>query len=357
MGSGQVIKGVFSAHTECATSAVVSQCYHLTAGAFDPDHGFARTGEESGVRGGLNHRRSNGCKVAFFYGQIPYCRYRCKNNDQCEKTDYARSNPRETASNLVPNDRKQEDGSRDCQQNGGNGTQGQPNPPQLVPRTLPQTVSDEEIAQGYRFAYETNDIAHSFTMPANATYVGNAHIHGAASSFGRNLVDFGGWSFLFGPSNTRYSSAWWFIDGRVRFAPHDAGREISTGVSGSVLAMQGRSRIWHGPCDDGYAICWENVFLGGDTNAAANAQIIMKDNGWFEIWSNEVGRVYKRINQYDWDGDGLDNTIDSTPKAYDGNCFGTGIDWLNANCGAILSASLHASQLHATGQATSATWL
>ena len=277
------------------------------------------------------------------------------------------------------------------QQNGGNGTQGQPNPPRLVPRTLPQTVSDEEIAQGYRFAYETNDIAHSFTMPTNASYAGNAHIHGAASSLGRNFVDFGGWSFLFGPSDTRYSSAWWFIDGRIRFAPHDAEHEISTGVSGGVLAMQGRSRVWHGPCDGGYAICWENVFVGGDTNAAANLQIVMRDNGWFETWSNEVGRVYQRINPYDWDGDGLDNAIDSAPKTYDGNCFGTGIDWLNANCGAILSASLdaddamqidwstnscerayywldftvlharlmttHASRLHATGQATSATWL
>ena len=228
------------------------------------------------------------------------------------------------------------------QQNGGDGTQGLPTPPLLSPRMLPQTVSDEEIAQGYRFAYETNDIAHNFTMPTNGAYAGNAHIHGAASSFGRNLVDFGGWSFHFGPSNTRYSSAWWFIDGRIRFAPHDAGREISTGVSGSVLAMQGRSRIWHGPCDGGYAICWENVFLGGDTNAATNLQIVMRDNGWFETWSNEVGRVYKSINPYDWDDDGLDNTIDSTPKAYDGNCFGTGIDWLNANCGAILSASLDA---------------
>ena len=228
------------------------------------------------------------------------------------------------------------------QQNGGNGTQGLPTPPRLSPRMLPQTVSDEEIAQGYRLAYVTNDVSHSFAMPANAAYAGNAHIHGASSSFGRNLVDFGGWSFLFGPSNTCYSSAWWFIDGRIRFAPHDAEREISVGISGDVLAMQGQSRVWHGQCDGGYAICWENVFLGGDTNAATNLQIVMRDNGWFETWSNEVGRVYRRINPYDWDDDGLDNTIDSTPKAYDGNCFGTGVSWLNANCGATLSASLDA---------------
>ena len=88
------------------------------------------------------------------------------------------------------------------QQNGDNGTQGLPTPPRLSQRMLPQTVSDEEIAQGYRFAYETNDIAHSFTMPTNAAYAGNVHIHGAASSLGRNFVDFDGWSFLFGPSNT-----------------------------------------------------------------------------------------------------------------------------------------------------------
>ena len=227
-------------------------------------------------------------------------------------------------------------------QNGGNGTQGLPTPPRLVPPMLSQTVSDEEIAQGYRFAYETNDIGHSFTMPANAAYAGNVHIHGAASSFGRNFIDFGEWSFPFGSNDTHYSSAWWFIDGRIRFAPHDTGREISTGISGRVLAMQGRSRIWHGPYDGGYAICWENVFLGGDTNAATNLQIVMRNNGWFETWSNEVGRVYKSINPYDWDDDGLDNTIDSTPKAYDGDCFGTGVNWLNANCGAILSASLDA---------------
>ena len=228
------------------------------------------------------------------------------------------------------------------QQNGGNGALGLPPPPRLVPPPPPQTVSDEEIACGYRLAYETNDISHDFAMPANALYVGNAHIHGASSSLGRGLVDFGGWSFPFGSNDAHYSSAWLFVDGRIRFAPHDAGREISTGVSGGVLAMQGISRVWHGPFDGGYSVCWENVFLGGGTNAAANMQIVMEDNGRFTTWSNGVGRVYERIDPYDWDGDGLDNTIDSAPKTYDGNCFGTGVDWLNANCGAILCASLDA---------------
>ena len=229
------------------------------------------------------------------------------------------------------------------QQNGGSGTQGLPTPPRLSPRMLPQTVSDGEIEQGYRLAYETNDIARSFAMPTNAAYVGSAHVRGAASSFGRNLVDFGGRSFVFGPGGTLHSSAWWFIDGRVRFAPHDARSEISAGVSGGVLAVQGVSRIWQGALDDGgYAICWENVFIGDGADTAANLAIVMRENGCFETWSNEVGRVFRRINPDDWDDDGLDNTIDPAPKTCDGDCFGTGIDWLNASCGAILSASLDA---------------
>ena len=205
----------------------------------------------------------------------------------------------------------------------------------------PSTVSDKEIAQGYHLAFSTNDISHSFAMPMDASYAGNAHIRGAASSFGRNFIGFGEWSFPFGSNDAHYSSAWWFIDGRIRFAPHDVHSEISVGVHSPALAIQGESRIWHGATGEGrYTFCWENIFLGGGTNVLANLQIVMRDDGWFETWSNEVGHVYRRINSYDWDGDGIDNTIDSAPKAYDGDCFGTGIDWLNANCSAILSASL-----------------
>lgn len=205
----------------------------------------------------------------------------------------------------------------------------------------PSTVSDKEIAQGYRLAFLTNDISHSFAMPMDASYAGNAHIRGAASSFGRNFIGFGEWSFPFGSNDAHYSSAWWFIDGRIRFALRDVHSEISVGVHSPALAMQGESRIWHGAAGEGrYTFCWENIFLGGGTNVSANLQIVMRDDGWFETWSNEVGHVYRRINQYDWDGDGIDNTIDSAPKAYDGDRFGTGIGWLNANCSAILSASL-----------------
>ena len=200
------------------------------------------------------------------------------------------------------------------------------------------TVTAEEIARGYRLVYETNDVAHVCTMPANGVYVGNSHVHGASSSWGMNLIDFGDWAFPFGSNHVAYSKVWWFVDGRIRVSPLDPSREIATGVR-DVLAMQGASRIWRAADGGGQTIGWENVFVGGDTNSVANLQIVLRDNGDFETWSNEVGRVYARIDPDDWDGDGLDNAIDAWPATSDGDCFGTGVDWLNANCCGVLSAS------------------
>ena len=208
----------------------------------------------------------------------------------------------------------------------------------FVPNAPTPTVTVEEIARGYRIDYETNDIAHVCTMPSNGVYVGNSHIHGASSSWGMNLVDFGDWSFPFGSNHAAYSKFWWFVDGRIRVSPQDPSREIATGAR-DVLAMQGASRIWMAAVGDGQSIVWENVFVGGGTNSAADLQILLKGNGDFETWSNEVGRVYARINPDDWDGDGLDNAIDAWPMANDGDCFGTGVAWLNANCSGVLSAS------------------
>ena len=201
------------------------------------------------------------------------------------------------------------------------------------------TVTTDEIARGYRLVSETNDVAHVYVMPANGVHVGNSHVHGASSSWGMNLIDFGDWSFPFGSNHVAYSKFWWFIDGRIRVSPLDPSGEIATGAR-DVLAMQGASRIWRAACGGGQTIVWENVFVGGGTNSAANLQIVLRDNGDFETWSNEVGRVYARIDPDDWDGDGLDNAIDALPVTSDGDCFGTGIDWLNANCCGVLSASV-----------------
>ena len=103
--------------------------------------------------------------------------------------------------------------------------------------------------------------------------------------------------------------------------------------------MQGDSRLWWAAGDDDSRVVgWENVFLGSDTNEAVSLQVVLRPDGSFETWSNDVCAVYSRIDPNDWDGDGLDNLIDEHPTTDDGDCFGTGENWLNMNCGNVLTA-------------------
>ena len=129
-------------------------------------------------------------------------------------------------------------------------------------------------------------------------------------------------------------------DGKIRPKPRDRVREICA-VGVPMLCMQGASRVWAADVSSYEKwLTWDNFFLNADTNTPVNAQIRLLSNGDFETRSNDWVRVYRRINPVDWDGDGLFNPIDPSPMTSDGACFGTGVEWLNANCGNVLTASL-----------------
>ena len=61
----------------------------------------------------------------------------------------------------------------------------------LVNLVNPVQTTIDEIARGRRVESVATNAAVSYAMPTNATLVGNWHVHGAASSFGNNVVDFG----------------------------------------------------------------------------------------------------------------------------------------------------------------------
>ena len=186
----------------------------------------------------------------------------------------------------------------------------------------PVQTTIDDIMRGWRVESVTTNAAVSYAMPTNATLVGNWHIHGAASSFGNNRIDFGNWSFPLGTNDEAFSSFWYFIDGRIRTAPRDVVHEICA-VGVPMSAVPGESRLWRLDGDDGARVLtWENFFLGGDTNFPINAQIILFPNGDFLTRSNDVETVCRRINPDDWDDDGVHNERDLNPTSYDGDFFG-----------------------------------
>jgi len=203
----------------------------------------------------------------------------------------------------------------------------------LISLVNPVQTTIDDIMRGWRVESVTTNAAVSYAMPTNAALVGNWHIHGAASSFGNNVVDFGvlrtsgtlvptNWSFPLGTNDEAFSSFWYFIDGRIRPAPRDAAHEICA-VGVPMSAVPGQSRLWRLDGDDGARILtWENFFLGGDTNCPINAQIVLSPNGDFLTRSNDVETVCRRLNPDDWDDDGIHNERDANPISYDGDFFG-----------------------------------
>ena len=191
------------------------------------------------------------------------------------------------------------------------------NAPTLSP--VQTTVPDADIARGY-YLVEEDDSAAAILIPTNAVTVGNWHLHGARSSLGNNRLDLAPWSFPLGTNHAAFSSFWYFVEGKIRPTPRDATHEICA-VGAPMLAVPGESGLWLAAGDDdSRTVIWDNFFLNGDTNAPVTAQI--------QLWpdatqSNNLRRVYARINPDDWDGDGLANAIDPAPTTCDGDFYGT----------------------------------
>lgn len=200
------------------------------------------------------------------------------------------------------------------------------------------TVETQDILRGYRLESEQVDETFSFTMPTGATHVGNWHVHGAASPFGKNVVDLDGFAFPLGAGYETLSRLWYSTDASLRATPHDTTREIRA-LDQNLFAMEGASRLWRLALDDSYTICWESLFAAGDTNTPVNAAITLFPNGDFLTRSNAVLRIYRRINPDDWDGDGLANSIDAEPTTNNGDLFGTCEAWYNAECANVLQAT------------------
>ena len=187
----------------------------------------------------------------------------------------------------------------------------------------------------------TND-AVSYAMPDGITPSFNWHKRGTFGEWAR--LDLGDFAFPLGTNGGAVTSFSVFNDGRIRPTPRDAAREICA-VGVPMLAMQGASRFWVGGTarsviapNQGKVLTWENFFLNADTNLPVNAQIELVANGDFVTRSNDVERIYRRVEPFDWDGDGLENTVDPDPLVAGPDAHGTNAEWYNVVCSNVLEA-------------------
>ena len=213
-----------------------------------------------------------------------------------------------------------------------------------------QTVTAEEIAQGWRLESVTTNDTVSYAMPTNGAEYAPWNLRGGYET--HFPLDLGDFAFPFGTGVVRRLDV--LSGGTVESLP----RQRVNGAYYSPMSIcaarewasivPGVGRFWWADAARpesapyrGKVLTWENVYAGRDRTGQYNAQIEFHDDGNFITRSNNVERTYRRINPDDWDGDGIPNDVDANPYFYDGDFNGpSNLLPENANTNAYCTVSV-----------------
>ena len=208
----------------------------------------------------------------------------------------------------------------------GGGTNAPPqgaSPPQMMmgsPLAMQQTpsVSPEDVVRGYRLDYEFTNAAYSYAMPMNGIRYDKWWKRGAFEDVFR--LGLGGMSFPL--ADELLTSVWVYSWGMVGAHLGNAtNRLVATGMP--MSAVPGLSQFWSAALPDGARrLTWQDFALNRDTNTLVSAQLELFPNGDFIARSNDVVRVYRRVNPDDWDEDGDPNGTDADPCVAGEPAFG-----------------------------------
>ena len=184
-------------------------------------------------------------------------------------------------------------------------------------------VTEADCDFGWQLMEVTTNTTFSYAMPASAEEYPNWRNRGAYADVVR--VGFNDWVFPWGDDIV--SSVWIYSWGKIRKGLADEKREL-TAVGGSMSAVPQISRFWYGEDGNGSVkLTWQNFFAERDIERPVNAQLELCGTGDFIARSNAVERIYRRIDPFDYDGDGLANEDDSDPYLYDGDFYGQTEAW------------------------------
>ena len=115
-----------------------------------------------------------------------------------------------------------------------------------------------------------------------------------------------------------WAYTWGMAGARLRDVTN---RVVATGVP--MSAVPRLSQFWNAPTTNGtYLLTWQDFALNRDTNTLLSAQLELCPSGDYIARSNEVERVYRRVNPDDWDDDGYPNDADQNPYVFDEGGFG-----------------------------------
>ena len=91
--------------------------------------------------------------------------------------------------------------------------------------------------------------------------------------------------------------------------------------------------FWHALSpSNSLLLTWENALVGRNPNCPTNLQAELYADGRF-AWRTDGGsRLYFPVFDFDWDGDGLENSVDPEPLVAGPDAHGTNAEWYKVVC-------------------------
>ena len=204
---------------------------------------------------------------------------------------------------------------------------------------LVQIVSPQDVSNGWRVAEET--AAESFAQPsANAVTNELWRRRGAHDDAFR--IPANGWSYPYATGVTVFARG----ELRTNICAHDFPRAFMQDISLLPLVNwpmlpEGRqeSVFWHAATPSNTLLAtWLNGVLGRDATSPVSFQAELFPDGGFTYRYEDRTVRHARVWPFDWDNDGLENSVDPDPLTPGPDAHGTNAEWYNTVCSNVFSS-------------------
>ena len=220
-----------------------------------------------------------------------------------------------------------------------NGVQGVGGPLLQFNPPIVLTVTPQNITNGWRVAEESG--AEAFAPPPTGVVTNERwRLRGAYDDAFRIPAD--GWSYPYASGMTVLSRGELRTNIRTRDFPRPFVQDLSlVPFVNWPLLPEGRqeSFFWHAPTPSNTLLTtWWNAALGRDATNPVNFQAELFPNGGFTYRYEDRTVRHARVWPFDWDDDGLENTVDPDPLTPGPDAHGTNAEWYNTVCSNVLEA-------------------
>ena len=206
-----------------------------------------------------------------------------------------------------------------------------------------QPVTPVDISKGWRVAETREGGALSRPSESSCTIHEPWLVRGGFGDVAR--ISANGWIFPWRDGFTDGLTV--FSDGEIRLGlrtlyfprPFDAPLAVAPAFNWYLLPGGVSNVFWHAATSsNSLVVAWENAPVNYDVNSLTNFQAEFFADGNFEYRYGDHTVGYTPVFPFDWDNDGLENSVDPEPLVAGSDAHGTNAEWYNTVCSNVLAA-------------------